>query len=114
MYQPPPGPQEDPGKAWGIVGLVVGILGVILSCSIAFFFFGLPLSAAALICGFVGKNKTPAGMKGGLAIASIVLGIVGLVISLAVTALFFLGLAGIGAELGTSDMGEIFHYLLTY
>jgi len=113
--QQPPMPQENPGKVLGIVGLVMGILGVLLACSLIFFFLGLPLAIGALGCGIMGKNRTPAGMSSGMAIAAIVLGIVSFVVVIVMLTLWLLVFATTGAELGTTNMGEIFHYLfLTY
>jgi len=89
-------------------------LGVVLACSVVFFFLSFILAIAALVCGIIGRNRTPEGIESGMAIASIVLGIVGLVIGVIMVAFWMLAFAGIAAEIGTTDIGEVFQYLLTY
>ena len=80
-YYPPAAPPA-PGNGFGIASLVLGILSILLFCIP---FLNVALSLLALILGIVAKVKG----CGGVAVAGIVLGSVGLVLSV----LLFIGIA---------------------
>ena len=64
-------PMKNPGKGLGVAALVLGIIAQIILPMI--------LGALALILGAVGMSKSKAvGMKNGMAVAGVVLGIIGL------------------------------------
>ena len=72
MYNPM-APAKVPGKGFGIAALVCGI--------VSFFFAGIILGILAIIFGAVAKNK---GYRGGMATAGIVLGVIGLALTLVI------------------------------
>jgi len=85
---PPPGPPAQGGSnanVLGITALVLGILSIILS----FCCVGLVLGPAAIVTGFLGMRKAdePGGQVGGrgIAMAGLICGAVGLIISLILT-----------------------------
>ncbi len=82
------GAAEPKNNALAIVALVTGILGVVC-CPVAVF------SIAALVCGFLGRKQieeSPATQKGsGMAMAGIILGAVGLVITVVYYVLIAVG-----------------------
>ena len=88
-------PQENPGKTLSIVALVLGIVGLLLSCVTAWY-LGLWLSIAALVCGIMGRNQTPQGMPNGMAVAGIVLGVVGILTGVVMIILMVIGFAVLG------------------
>jgi len=105
--QPPHTPQENPGQTLSIVSLVLGIIGILSACSLIFFYVGIPLGIAGLVCGIIGRNKTPQGMKAGLAVAGIIVGAVAIVMAIVVGGVMTLGIL---AEIGTpgTDMYYLF------
>ncbi|MCL2746645.1 MAG: DUF4190 domain-containing protein [Coriobacteriia bacterium] len=116
---PPPAPQpfnqapmsqENPGKTLSIVGLVLGIIGLLITCSFAAFGMplGLPFSIAALVCGIMGRNRTPQGMPSGMAVAGLVLGIVGIVVGIAALVWFFIIAAAVVASPEFMDLMEMY------
>ena len=74
-YPAPPYPARNT-DALGILSLVLGILGIVFTC---FPFINVALSLAALILGIVARARHTGG---GMAIAGIVLGAVGLIFGL--------------------------------
>jgi len=96
-------PQENPGHTLSIVGLCLGIAGILLACAGALMLgfasiISIPLSIAGLICGIVGKGRTPEGMPSGVAIAGIIVGAVGIVIGIAIPIFAAIGLAAIATD----------------
>ncbi|GAA2751523.1 DUF4190 domain-containing protein [Amnibacterium kyonggiense] len=100
-YQPQP-PTSTPytGSAapaktpiLSILSLIGGILGILTS----FFWIGLLFGAAGAILGFIGRRREP--QARGLALAGIITGIIGFVISLVVIIAFFV-LLGVAASQG--------------
>lgn len=88
----------------------MGILSVLLLCAALptigiTLFLGIPLGIAAIVCGIIGKSKTPHGMPSGMAIAGIVLGAIG-ILGGGIAAVFGIALL---AELGNDPE---FMYLL--
>lgn len=62
-------PAKNPGKGLGVAAMVLGIIGQLL--------FPLILGILALILGAIGLSKSKnVGMKNGMAVAGIVLGII--------------------------------------
>lgn len=85
MAGPAPGQyQVKPTSGMAVASLVLGILGIVLSC---IFFIGGPIALLATIFGAVGMKATSEGEREGrgMAVAGLVMGIVGL----AFTLLFF-------------------------
>ncbi|MCL2746405.1 MAG: hypothetical protein FWE48_04885 [Coriobacteriia bacterium] len=50
------------------------------------------MAIGSLVCGIVGRTKTPVGMKSGMAIAGIVLGSVGIVVGIIAMIIFLIAL----------------------
>jgi hypothetical protein len=77
-----------------ILSLIGGVLGILSSWA----FFGLLFSIAAIVLGFIGKNKEPAAK--GMWLTGIILGFVGIAIGLIVvifTIVAFIALASYGS-----------------
>ena len=71
-YYPQPQPQPPKGSnGAATASLVLGI--------VALFCCGMPLSIVAIICAIVSKSKSPDGRMNGMAVAGLVLGIIGVV-----------------------------------
>ncbi|UMG92133.1 DUF4190 domain-containing protein [Nocardioides sp. TF02-7] len=71
-----------------IIGLVLGILGLI-PCLWGCFIF----SIAAVVLGFLGKKETDSGQKkgGGMALAALITGVLGILASILIWILFATG-----------------------
>lgn len=81
MYQPAPKQLNGPG----IASLVLGIIGVVTSW---FFFVGLPVSLLGLALAIVGMRR----IQGkGMAVAGLVLSIIGVAIAGVITVLYIIG-----------------------
>ncbi len=67
-----------------IVALVLGILSILTAC---FWFVAGPLGIAAIVLGFLGRGKAKRGeaRQGGLAMAGLVTGAIGLVLTIVLT-----------------------------
>jgi hypothetical protein len=87
----PMGPNPTSANALGIVSLVLGILSIPLACCS---FFGLVLPIPAIVCGVLGIRKASQGQatNKGLAIAGLICGCVGLMISLTLVTLSLIGM----------------------
>lgn len=103
-YGPPPGYGQAPGygtarprNGFGIAALVLGLLALLLSWTIV---GGIIFGILALIFGLLGRARAKRGesTNGGVAIAGVVLGIIGLIIGVGVIAL--------GASLLNSPAGQ--------
>ncbi|MER6998004.1 DUF4190 domain-containing protein [Streptomyces sp. NPDC000410] len=72
--------QQGPANGMGITAMVVGIVAVVGFC---FYGLGVVLGILALIFGFLGRGKAKRGeaTNGGMALAGIILGAIGIVIS---------------------------------
>jgi hypothetical protein len=83
-------PNPTSANALGIVSLVLGILSIPLGCCS---FFGLIMPIPAIVCGVLGIRKASQGQANnkGLAIAGLICGIVGLIISLTFITLYLVG-----------------------
>lgn len=73
-YYPPPAAQSA-GNGFAITSLILGIVSLLTSCSL---FLAAPCAVIGLIMGIVGRTKG----AGGMAVAGIVLSVVGLVFSI--------------------------------
>ncbi len=89
-------PTKDPGKVFGIIALVVGILSLPLSsvcvCTCSCFgpSIGLVLAIVGAILGFIGKKKSKeAGFKNTLALVGMILSIASIVIGLLTIVIIF-------------------------
>lgn len=95
-YPPPPMPYGDyypgapmpPRNGMGVTALVLGVIGLVASCSVA---GGLVLGISAIIIGVLAKGRVKRGEanNGGVATTGIVLGVLATLISLAFIALYF-------------------------
>ena len=67
-----------------IVALVLGILSILTAC---FWFVAGPLGIAAIVLGFIGRGKAKRGeaRQGGLAMAGLVTGAIGLILTIVLT-----------------------------
>jgi hypothetical protein len=67
-----------------IVALVLGILSILTAC---FWFVAAPLGIAAIVLGFLGRGKAKRGQarQGGLALAGIITGAIGLLLTIGLT-----------------------------
>jgi hypothetical protein len=86
----PMGQNPTSANALGIVSLVLGILSIPLGCCS---FFGLVMPIPAIVCGVLGIRKASQGQANnkGLAIAGLICGCVGLMISLTIITLYLIG-----------------------
>lgn len=92
---PPYGVQRSNG--FGITALVLGILAVI-GCITSF--FAVALGAAAVVFGALGRGKASRGEadNGGMALAGIILGSIGILLGAVVIAVIFMRLHGAGVR----------------
>lgn len=105
-YPPPPPPYGDyypgapvaPRNGLGIAALVVAIIALVASFSIA---GGVVLGIVAVILGFMGRSRVSRGEanNGGVALAGIILGAVAIVVGLAFIAIW----VGLFKEVGAGD-----------
>ncbi|GAA4688861.1 DUF4190 domain-containing protein [Phytohabitans rumicis] len=77
-----PGPVQGPNNTLGLVGMILGIAAIPLGpcCT----FIGVPLGIAALVLGFLGKNKVDQGLanNAGQAKAAIICGGIGIALGI--------------------------------
>ncbi len=83
-----------------IVALVLGILSILTAC---FWFVAGPLGIAAVVTGVLAGNKAKRGEagQGGLAKAGLITGVVGLVLTIVLTVLAFVGIGLLGDSVET-------------
>ncbi|MBV9013093.1 MAG: DUF4190 domain-containing protein [Pseudonocardiales bacterium] len=93
-YGAPPAP---PRNGFGVAALVLGLLALLVSWTVI---GGIILGALALIFGLLGQARAKRGeaTNGGMSIAGVVLGIIGLLIAI--------GLIVLGVSLLNSPMGK--------
>ncbi|MEU3188003.1 DUF4190 domain-containing protein [Streptomyces sp. NPDC006923] len=96
-----PGWQETPSNGMGIAAMVLGIIAVAVFC---LWGLGVILGVLALIFGIIGRRRARRGQatNGGMALAGIILGAIGAVISGAFVA-FLIWVIANGEELDTTD-----------
>lgn len=75
-----PGWQQGPANGMGITAMVLGIIATVLFC---FYGLGIVLGILALIFGFIGRGRARRGeaTNGGMALAGIILGAIGTLVS---------------------------------
>ena len=85
-----PGPQKSQGLAIG--ALICGILSIVLFC---FQIIAIPLALVAIILGIIGMGKAKRGEATGegMAKTGMILGIVGIALSILITILAFAGMS---------------------
>jgi Domain of unknown function (DUF4190) len=93
-----PPPPVEPKNGLGIATLVIAIVGLVFCWSV---FGGIILGLCAVIIGFVARGRVKRGeaTNGGVAIAGIVLGFLGIVVSLAFIPIW----VGVFDEVGGTD-----------
>lgn len=85
-----PGMEPEKTSGMAVTALVLGILGLLASITLVFFFVGGPLGLVALILGIIAitKIKPGSGLKGkGMAIAGAITGGLGLLVAIGITIL---------------------------
>jgi hypothetical protein len=102
----PTGWQQGPANGMGITALVLGILAVVTFC---FWGLGIVLGILALIFGFIGRGRARRGEanNAGMALAGIILGAIGSLISAAFLGFLIWAIANEGA-LETDDGDDPF------
>lgn len=86
---------EDPGKQLGLASMILGLISVASQFLVVFAGLALPAAIAALVCGFVGKNRSAqVGLKNTNAKVGIICGFVGagIQILIAVSAMLLVAL----------------------
>jgi hypothetical protein len=93
-YQAPQ-PQQSQGLAIG--ALVCGIISIVTVC---LWFLAIPLGIVAVILGIVGKGKAQRGEAGGqgLAKTGMILGVIGVALSLILHIALFAGVSFLGSH----------------
>ncbi|MFF5230120.1 DUF4190 domain-containing protein [Dactylosporangium sp. NPDC000521] len=78
-YQQPGYGGQQPQNTLGLLALIFGILSVVLFCCI-----GVLAGPAAIVCGYLGQQKVKQGLanNGGMALAGMITGAVGTVLSI--------------------------------
>ncbi|BBH66114.1 hypothetical protein ACTI_27990 [Actinoplanes sp. OR16] len=81
-YGPPPGPPAQPQNAFGLTGMILGIVSIPISC--CWPVAGV-LSIVGLVFSYLGKKKADSGLatNRGIAIAGLATSVAGLVLSIA-------------------------------
>jgi len=90
-----PGPQQSQGLAVG--ALVCGIISIV---SVCVWFLSIPLGIVAVILGIIGKGKAQRGEAGGqgLAKAGLILGAIGVVLSIVLHIALIAGFSFLGSK----------------
>lgn len=93
------GPGGSPKNGFGIAALVLGILAVLTSFTVV---VGVLLGLLAIVFGVLGRGKVKKGLadNGGLALTGLLLGVLGLVISIVIA-------AAVGSLLSRGDFGSL-------
>ena len=93
IYQQPfaaPSTFQKQDQTLPVISLILGVFGLVLLCCYA----GFPLGAAAIVTGYLGMNnanKDPMQYGGkGMAIAGIVLGVIGILVNIGMILFFIL------------------------
>ena len=84
----PPQQPQKPFNTWGLIGMISGILSIISCCCLAnYIFIPMGLALFAIICFILSRKISNSGM----AIAGLVLGIIGLILGGGVLILTWIG-----------------------
>jgi len=83
-----PGGPVGPSNTQGLVGMILGILSIPLACCP---YLGFVLGVAGGVLGFLGRKKADAGLatNRGMALAGLICGAIGVVLSIAILILSF-------------------------
>jgi len=100
--QPQPEPPKEKNGA-AVTSLIMGILALVFSCCGGGLIFGI----VGIITAIVSKSKSSTGKMPGMAIAGLIMSIIGVVAGLIMTVAFLLPLL-IGAGSGGMDFEDIF------
>lgn len=85
-----------PGKALGIIGMIVGILSLIFSCTFIYSSIGLLLGIPGMILSCIAKGKASgAGRSNGLANAGFVCSLISLILGTILVLIAFIVLGGL-------------------
>lgn len=84
--------QQGPANGYGVAALVLGILSVVIFCAWG---LGIILGTLALIFGILGRKRANRGEanNGGMALAGIILGPIGIVVSITFLSLMIWGIS---------------------
>ncbi|WP_406136341.1 DUF4190 domain-containing protein [Streptomyces sp. NBC_01089] len=95
--------QPGPANGFGVAALVLGILSVVIFCAWG---LGIILGTLALIFGILGRKRAGRGQanNGGMALAGIILGPIGIVVSAAFLSVVIWGISH--SEHSTPDYGS--------
>lgn len=102
MTQSPPlgysQPPSQQGNGLAVASLVLGILACVTFC---IWWLAIPLGAVAIVLGVVAKGKVARGESSGagMAKAGLILGIIGVVLSLIITLLAIAGISMFGNKI---------------
>ena len=90
---------QSPKNGLGIAALVLGILSIVTCFTVV---GGILFGLLAIVLGFLGRGKVKKGLadNGGMAMTGLVLGIVGLVLSIVIA-------AAVGSLLSRGDFGNL-------
>jgi hypothetical protein len=83
-YEPPPPPPPSAGAPNNTLGLVAMILGIVSIPLVCCFYLGVPVAIAAIITGWMGKQKAEQGLANnrGQALAGFYCGIGAIVLAI--------------------------------
>jgi len=85
---------QKPQNTFGLVALILGIVSIVLCCLYAGVWAGIP----AIVLGYLGMNKAKQGLatNRGMAMAGLICGVVGLLLTIALIALTAAGTVNYG------------------
>jgi len=93
-----PAPQQSQGMAVG--SLVCGIISILTSFAVCLWFISAPVGIVAVVLGLIAKGKADRGEAGGKGMAKtgMILGIIGIVLSILITVGAYMGLRAAGTK----------------
>ncbi len=109
-------PATDPGKVFGIIALICGIVAVLVClgctcvCGCLGSLPGILCGVAAIVLGVIGMNKSKAaGYKNTLGVVGMILGIVGLAVFLLCTIVNMV-IGGVSGLMNAASMDSYYYY----